>query len=58
MAKADSRSTPQPLSRARALLADPRPLDSPAAVLAAAAFFAVTALGLAAMVIAMPPHWS
>jgi len=52
MPKTDSR-----LSKARVLAAQPRPLDSAAAVVAAAAFFAVTALALAAMVIAMPPHW-
>jgi len=58
MARADSSPAIQPLGKARTLLAEPRPLESPIGVVAAAAFFAVTALGLAAMVIAMPPHWS
>jgi len=58
MPRADSAPVAKPLSQARALLADPRPLEHPMAVLAAAAFFAITALGLAAMVIAMPPRWS
>jgi hypothetical protein len=57
MAQADSRTEPRRRPQARALPADPEPNQGLASVVAAAAFFAATALALAAMVIAMPPQW-
>ena len=43
--------------RPRAEPAEPPPGDGLGGMLAAAAFFALSALALAAMVIAMPPQW-
>ena len=56
MLDADSRLDPQALAHARALLAEPPPRESGALpALAAAAFFAVSALGVAFAMVAAPP---
>jgi len=55
---ADSRFDPTRLRQARALLmAPPAPTEGLGAVAAAAAFFAVSALGLAMTVVLMPTPW-
>jgi hypothetical protein len=51
----DSTIDPAAMGRARALLKPPVRNDNPAAVVAAAAFFALTSLGVAVTVISVPP---
>jgi hypothetical protein len=54
---ADSSRDPNRLDRARALLAAPGPSESLGGVAAAAGFFALCALALAAIVVTMPTPW-
>ena len=55
---ADSYFDPARLRRARALLMNPPPAEAGLAqIAAAAAFFAVSALGLAMTVVLMPTPW-
>jgi hypothetical protein len=55
---ADSRFDPQRLNRARALLAArPAPAGGLGGLAAAAAFFAISALALAATVVMTPTPW-
>ena len=55
MSKPDSPVDRVALGRARALLKAPAPSEPTLAAVAAAAFFAVTALSLAMVVIVLPP---
>ena len=57
MPRPDSRLDAANLRKARALLAEREPTENITSVVAAAAFFAVSALALAVMVIAMPLQW-
>jgi hypothetical protein len=54
---ADSRFDPQRLRQARAMLMPPPQTEGMGGVAAAAAFFAVSALGLAMTVVLMPTPW-
>lgn len=54
---ADSPLDPTPLRQARVMLAAPDASDGLAALTAAAAFFAVSALALAVTVVMMPTPW-
>ena len=54
---ADSPIDPRQMREAKALLAPRGRVDSLTEVTAAAAFFAVTALALAAVVVMMPTPW-
>jgi hypothetical protein len=56
-AMADSRFDPYRLRQARTLLMAPPQSEGVGAVAAAAAFFAVSALGLAMTVVLMPTPW-
>jgi len=54
---ADSPFDPGPLHRARALIAPPIRSQSLTSVALSAALFAVSALGLVALVLALPSPW-
>ena len=54
----DSPLDPIKLKRARELLAEPRRKERVAPVAAAAVCFALSAMALAATVMAIPPQWS
>jgi hypothetical protein len=53
----DSPNARRSLNKARALVAQPARNQNLGPVLGAAAFFALSALALAATVIAIPPQW-